>query len=660
MNISSQAFLSVLLLVPAPALATQDVAPAASEVEFFPTITVEDDGSPSIFGEPLIVNGKRIPDMEIMRYLCYGKGRGGLESRKMEVLLSQEMELRSFMRREEILDEDYDGKDLSELSDEEKAAIESLVDEFLSVYRFDPKELEERLIREAAQFYERYPSLDLRTEIERTYQNWDWYIDQVEQTLRFDTIFFPGSTEIWPDITLEAVHAGSPSFDLVEDYQEAYGMRGEAWRAKRATTEGQLLQEQYDGRTRDALTDEERAALDSLVNEEHGSFEPREDEMMMSLLRDFVISTLSDPNVVTIMGKLDGLPADTLISVAGGGLEAAIQTADVYEEFKDAFTDQDIHEAKQFLALFVAVTDVMGASGDLVPWDEFLNLLLETRASLQGSMFNLDFLALQGHNFPSMEVYNDYLYLVESYRRSIPHRLNLDGNNNLSKEMQAYMPVGNGIMGLAKVQAEALLVSAFDYPNNKWKEDGWDGAEEEAYRLRAMVDAHIDLLFAEDEERRIALQEGVDFVPKVQPFDQWWAELMNLHSEYWDAPMPATGKMPAMIGMRNKGRFNGNPQTRNDLKRALNESTFSHYLSNDNVVDQVFFELEQGQVGGPYKGNKGYYLVYSVKTLRPSQPVNYRDERQLGLLQEDFVRREFARFAHETLQAAEVSGLSRR
>ena len=661
MNYSSQVLSSAFFLLFTPILASQDVVPevipAGSQGSSQASITVEDDGSPSVFGEPLIVNGKRIPDLELMRYLCYGKGRGGLESRKMEVLLSQEMELRAFMRTQEILDENYDSKDLSELSEEDRATVNGLVDEALAIFRYDPKELEERLIREEKQFYERYPSLDLRTEIERSYQDWDWYLDQVGQTIRFDTIFFPGTTEDWPDITIEAVHAGSPAFDLVEDYQEAYDMRKAIWEDARTMTENRLLQEQYDGRLRDALTDDERAAADALVNKEHGSFMPREDEMMMSLLRDFVISTLSDPNVVTILGKLDGLPADTLITVSGGGLETTIKTADVYEEFKGAFSAQDIFEAKKFLALYVAVSDVLEDSGQLVPWDDFLNLLLETRVSLQGSMFNLDFLALQGHNFPSMEVYNDYLYLVESFRRSITHKTQLDGNSNLSKEMQAYIPVGNGIMGLAKVQAEALMVSAFDYPNNKWKEDGWQGAEEEAFRLRAMADAHIDELIAEEELRRMALEKGVDFEGKVQPFDQWWAQLLDLHSDYWDAPMPATGKMPAMVGMRNKGRFNGEAQTRNDLKRALNESTWSHYLSGDNVVDQVFFELEEGQVGGPYRGAKGYYLVYNVRKLRPMQPVNYRDERQLGLLQEDFVRREFARFAHETLANAEVSGL---
>ena len=71
----------------------------------------------------------------------------------------------------------------------------------------------------------------------------------------------------------------------------------------------------------------------------------------------------------------------------------------------------------------------------------------------------------------------------------------------------------------------------------------------------------------------------------------------------------------------------------------------------------MFFSLEEGQVGGPYKGPWGYYVVYVVQKLRPTQPVNYRDERQLGLLQEDYLRRTFGSYAHAALKAAEVSGL---
>ena len=51
--------------------------------------------------------------------------------------------------------------------------------------------------------------------------------------------------------------------------------------------------------------------------------------------------------------------------------------------------------------------------------------------------------------------------------------MSLDENFNLRPAMQEHLPIGTGIMGLAKVKAEALLVSAFDFPNNR-QENGWE------------------------------------------------------------------------------------------------------------------------------------------------------------------------------------------
>lgn len=648
---------TLLLPLLTPALLGQEAAVPVGPLDVPLQPTLQEPTGTSRFGEPVVVNGKQISDLEIMRFLLYGKGRGGVESRKMEVLLQQEWQLREFMKQTEVLEEDYDGQALEDLSADDQAKVKAIVAEHMAQFEYSPAELEERIAAERKSFVERYPTLDYQREIERTYKSWDWYISQIEQTLKFDSMFFPGEAANWPDVTREAVHAGSPAFDLIEDYDKAYKLRIQQWRDERSATEVQLLQTDYGGRSREALSDEERAALDAAVNAEHGSFEPREDEMMMSLLRDFVIGTLTDPNLVTVQNKTDGVAAEYLLTLTGGGYEAKIETLDAWQEFEKDFTPEDIEEAKQFLAMQVAVTDQLQADGILMPWSEFTDLLSQTKQSLSGGMFSFDFLALQGHNFPSMECYNDYLYLMESYRRSILEEVSLDENFNLRPAMQEYLPIGTGIMGLAKVRAEALLVSAFDFPNNEWRENGWEAAKAEADELRARVDAHIDALIAEDEQRRIAIQEGVDFTGEVQPFDQFWADLLDLHSDYWDPPLPATGKMPAMVGMKFKGRFNGQPQTRNDLKRALNESTYSHYLYDENVVDKVFFDLEEGQVGGPYKGPWGYYIVYVVQKLRPSQPVNYRDERQLGLLQEDYLRRTFTTYAHAALDRAEVSGL---
>ena len=67
--------------------------------------------------------------------------------------------------------------------------------------------------------------------------------------------------------------------------------------------------------------------------------------------------------------------------------------------------------------------------------------------------------------------------------------------------------------------------------------------------------------------------------------------------------------------------------------------------------------MEVGSVAGPFKGPHGYYLVHLKTRTRPTNPLNTRDPKHVDLLREDFLRREFIRYAHEALESAEVSGL---
>lgn len=290
---------------------------------------------------------------------------------------------------------------------------------------------------------------------------------------------------------------------------------------------------------------------------------------------------------------------------------------------------------------------------------EFEAMVKDIAAQMQGSMFSMEFLALQGHGFPSQEAYNAHLRLVESLRRAWVDKLQLDDAGQMKPEMAAHMPIANSIMGLAKAEVEVLFVSAFDFPNFRWKENGWEQAKERAYTLRAEIDTYL-ARFAEEEGKRVAaLEAGENYTPPADlaPFELWWRNLLDLNSDYWDPPLPATGKAPPAIGLKNRGRFQDEAMTRNDMKRAIGESEFTHFLDNDSVVDKVFFDLQPGEIGGPYKGPKGYYIVYVESRTAPTNPLRVSEPRHLQMIQEDFIRKAFQRYAHESLALAEVSGL---
>lgn len=613
----------------------------------------------SEFGEPLIVNGKRISDLAIKRYLCYGKGRNALESTKLGVLMEQEWQLREYLQTRTVLDEQFDGKDFEELSAEDQERVADGVAKFMTRYSYLEEEYVHNLAKEEKSFYDRYPTLDLDVEIGRAYKSVGWYEDQVRQTLQFDQMFFPGHPDNWPEITIEAIHAGSPGFDLVADYAKNYEIRRENWLNSRIEAETAALTANFGGKTRDQLSAEELVTLEAAVNEVVSKYEPREDEMMMSLLRDYLIASLSDPNLVTIKTSIDGLPDNLLMTVEGGGYFKELATEDIYEQMKHTFNGQDVAEAKTFLALMMSTKDALEASGSMMPEDEFKDMVTDLKSQLQSTMFNFDFLALHGHMFPSQEAYLEHMLLMESFRKLRAPDMELDENGQLPEALVAHMPIANGIMGLAKAHAEVLLVAAYDYPNDRWKDNGWATAEEKAYELREAVDKHLDYLAAEDEKRHKAAAAGENYQrPEgFQSFDEFWKDKMDYESEYWDPPMPVSGKMPAMVGMKNKGRFGGTPMTRNDMKRAIGESSFSHFIGNFAIVDAVFFDLEPGQVGGPYLGPKGYYIVYLKSRQSPTNPLNFRDERHFGMIKEDFIRLKFTEFCHESLDKAEVSGL---
>ncbi|QDV05665.1 hypothetical protein Poly30_11640 [Planctomycetes bacterium Poly30] len=602
--LAAPAVIAPLALLPTP------LAAAAVSLGFA-------NGSPataqeSEFGEPVTVNGVRISDMAIKRFLVYGPGRNALDARKLQILMDHERELRKSGVREEVA---------AEMGAASDAEIEAEVEKRMERFNFDPAALERRLTREREGFQERYPTLDHEVELKRAYGSGDWYRDQVRQTMEFDELFFPDHPDTWPELSVEAIHANSPQVDLIEDYGKYY---------------------------------EQRLAI---AQETGNPIEP-EQEMMMSLLRDFVMGALW--TLADVKTSTQGIPENLAMVIDGGDWRAEIETQDVYDEMKASFTVADIENAKRTLALMEAAKQKLAAAEMLMPEEDFKAMVSDMRTQMEGGMFNMDFMALQGHGFPSAEAYEDHLRLVESYKKMVADKLVIGDDGTLSPELQAHMPIANGIMGLAKAHADILLVSAFDFPNYKWKEDGWQKAYERATGLRSQIDEYLGKISADEAARAEASAKGENYAPQeeILPFGRWWSDFLRGNSDYWDPPLPVSGKAPPAIGLKNFGAFQDAPMTRNDMKRAIGESEYEHFLWNDSIVDKIFFEMEPGTVGGPYLGPKGYYIVYLKSRSAPTNPLNIRtDERHRSMLQEDWMRKSFQRYAHEALAEADTTGI---
>ena len=206
---------------------------------------------------------------------------------------------------------------------------------------------------------------------------------------------------------------------------------------------------------------------------------------------------------------------------------------------------------------------------------------------------------------------------------------------------------------------EVGFVSAFDFPRNEWRPGGFSEARERAVELRGQIDAYIDRLIAAEtaKQEAVARGENYEWPAELVSFDRFWSDFLDLNSEFWDPPLPMSGKPAPEMGRKNKGRLSGEAMTRNDYKRTLGESSYYWYLYNVSTTDRVFLEQEIGSVGGPYIGPFGYYIIYLRSRLDPSHPLDLNSERHFEMMVDDFVRNEFTKFAHEALRGAEVSGL---
>ncbi len=575
--------LALLVLCPLGALASaRQAAPAAPAEQ-------EDEAVPApLFGSPLIVNGQTIPEALIKRYLAYGIGKDLIEMKKLDMILEQELRFRK-----------NQGEDIAD-------------------YAVDEAQVEARFAAQVSQFSERYPTLDLATEVRRAYKDPEWYRMNLRQTARFDSMFFPRHPSTWSDLTKEALAAGSPEVDLLKDASES-----------------------WDRRHKHA--------------EETGEDVPAEDDFYMSILRDMVMQFLITD--ISTRTASDGIPEHLAMEVYSGGMPLGVVTVDeIFKLIQPTLTAHMIEEARLFAVILHVTEAQMVADGNLMSDEDFAALFAEQEEATAGSMFNMNMIALTAHGFPSMPAYKAYYRLSESYRIWMEKQLEAPEGQAVHPAVRGHMPTANLSMGLAKADTEVLLVSAFDFPNYKWKEDGWAKASKRANELMTEIQSHADFLAEVLRMRKEAAQKGENFDdPGLPSRSEHWAGVLDLHSEYWDPPMPATGKSPPMVGLKMKGRFT--PKTRNDLEKAVDESGYQHFVYGRSITDTIFQDMKPGEIGGPFEGPYGYYIVYLRSRTGPTRPLQMTDERHVSLLLQSYIRQEFMAYSQAAFAAAEISGL---
>jgi hypothetical protein len=518
-------------------------------------------------GAPIVFDGEPIPEQEVLRFLCLGLGRQQVETAKIGVIIETELTMRA-----------ASGEDISK-------------------YEVPRAKIAASLEKQRMDFLERYPSLDFPTEVGRAFLSLDLYREQLTQTLLFDLLFFPDNPDEWPPLTTEAIIQGTGNMDFVDDAKESYQYRYQ-----------QQLQE----------------GLDEI---------PADDPIFTEYLRSMVLETLTDFS--TIVTDPDSLPDGVLVTVDG----TPVMIDDIFEKIKAHVSVDRFDDARLFVTLMhvtrkdlessvcracegagaeCEACDGSGRVNEMMSEQEFAQAWAPG-TPLSQVIKEQDMLARNVYGFPSIESYVYYLREQWSLRKRYKEQL-------ADKELLgSYIEHLNKIAGAGKVDCEVILATSYDFPNNRWKEDGgWEYAEKKAAEIKKLLD------------------EGAD-----------WKETLDLHSEFWDPPLPEKGQKP-QFGYNFKGRFG--PQTRNQLLTRFEESEFTWLLRRESISDRVFFEQEIGSVIGPFKGTRGYYISKLKSRTQPTSGLRLEEPRHVEFIVDHYMRREFMDYAHGLLDKAREEG----
>ncbi len=389
----------------------------------------------------------------------------------------------------------------------------------------------------------------------------------------FDIVFLPDDPREWPPTTTEALKSKMGEEFISKMIQGA---------AEREAAGTEASPDQGQGLFKMLMRQQLRGTLDEVADIEFGS---------------------------------DGLPADVAMRVNG----VDVMVSEVYPLVRRTVSEADVQATIDWVQRTKMIESALSQAGNLLDPETAASAYAEhTAPPAEATLFPFEAIVRQFKGFPSMEIYREYWTLLESYRRMIADEVTDEALNGYMAER------GNGMLNLARVDSEVILLSAFDFENNRWIENGWEDASERAGEVVA------------------ALRESEG---------EAWGELIEQYSDFWDPPAPTNQQsLQQAPAKKNKGRFG--MKYRNELLRDLGESDFDLFLTGSSVADEIFYNIEPGELGGPFVGPYGYYIARVVSKLPPQRTTTIADENVRKMATEDYVATRFNAFARELSDVA--------
>lgn len=580
-----------------PATATQESAPveeldvdallrevleasqaAAAKMDLEPLVVGADAINRALVavgGEPTATEPLTVDPMALRRELVYQAGRANLEAHKIDLYIAEEIQRQTQQLRSTLTEEGA-----------EPPLIAERLSSLEASFAVDEDGIRKSVGDTVKQIRDQYPTLPWDAVLK--YNNIEplHLLRMTRQSKRFENVFLPEDPEQWPATTREALNSNEQGTMFYDQLVQAY--------KNRKALEAQAAQPgpQPDG-----------AAPAPAANQGEAMFQ--------MLVRRMVTGALEEASDVKT--AVDGLAPDIAMQVNGND----ILTKDVFTEIAPTIDTQELEHARKWLLKVELASRVLDQLGFWMSDEEFAEAYAAEDAKYTPP-FTLEVIARNFKGFPSMEAYRTYFRLKESFRRMVEADIN-DANLQAHAERRA-----GPLIGLATVQPEIILVSAFDFEKNEWKENGWDLA----YRRTAEVNQKL-----------------------VESGGAAWSELLEEYSDFWDPPTPTTPSPNTPQGDRkNKGRFPA--LNRNRLLQYLDEDDYTLFLDGYSIGDQIFFGLEEGQIDGPYKGRMGYYFARVVRKTPAPTSKSLEDEDYRTMVESDFLSVRLNQFVQSAFEAA--------
>jgi hypothetical protein len=298
-----------------------------------------------------------------------------------------------------------------------------------------------------------------------------------------------------------------------------------------------------------------------------------------------------------------------------------IKVDDVWRDIRPFVTTMEVRAAKQWITNYTLARAELQKAGAWLSDEEAAAEYEKMSGPYKDSIFSIENLALAVKRFPSIERYKEYQHLYDSYARYAAKDMTPDALNKHAEFRT------NKVVGQVSADLDVILCSAYDFKNNRWKENGW--AEAEA-RMKDVVNL---------------------LVEEQQP----WDVLVERYSDFYEPPTPQSQKGQEDPNRAIKGRFR-NVQ-RNNLLGELGENEYWCFLNGNSITDFVFFQQEVLSLGQPMRGPLGWYLPRLLRRTKPPQRLSMDPDTRDKLVRDDYLMWHLNEFCQQLIAKNEVFGL---